>query len=130
MRMLQSATELDPNLKAAANTPLVAGIALHTGPMVIGLVGAEQHIKPGAVGDAVNVAARLQSLSETCGFPVLLSRATLEMATRDAKPDEIMATFCGQFPVKGRHGLVDVFGIATNSSSQTQETANFGHPVE
>ncbi len=99
---------------AAMKPRLVAGIALHTGPMMIGFVGSDAHLKPGAVGDAVNVAARLQSLSELCGFPILLSRATLEACNQpDALEDEapVEATFCGEFPVKGRRGTVDVFGL-------------------
>ncbi len=112
MAALQNAVALDSSLSAAAQTPLSAGIALHTGPMVIGLVGAENHIKPGAVGDAVNVAARLQSLSESAGFPILLSRATLEAGENSG--ETFGATFCGQFPIKGRQGLVEVFGLGAN----------------
>jgi adenylate cyclase len=45
-----------------ADAPLDAGIGLNTGQVMSGLVGSERRLEYAAVGDATNVAARLQGL--------------------------------------------------------------------
>jgi adenylate cyclase len=46
-----------------ADGPLEAGIGLNTGPVMSGLVGSDRRVEYAAVGDATNVAARLQALA-------------------------------------------------------------------
>jgi class 3 adenylate cyclase/CHASE2 domain-containing sensor protein len=85
---------------------LELGVAIHTGPMMIGMLGADYFLKMGAVGNAVNVAARLQSLSEACGYGVLLTQETV-----DAIEAEIPVDYCGTFPIMGHAQPVVVYGL-------------------
>jgi adenylate cyclase len=48
-------------LAAEANLPVAYGVGINTGPAVVGNIGTEQLMNYTAIGDAVNVAARLQS---------------------------------------------------------------------
>ena len=105
-------------------TNLRAGVALHTGTMVIGLVGHANHFKPGAVGEAVNIAARVQSLSDDCGFGVLMTRQTLEAwRADDPNRDTSFAqpVFCGAKPIKGYCGPLEVFGLKPLVAVMSQE---------
>jgi len=89
--------------------PLEMGLAIHTGEMMIGIVGSEHQYKMGAIGDVVNVAARVQGLSKTCGYDLLITQETYERLD-----EEVPAVCCGSFPVKGRTQPVTVYGISAS----------------
>jgi adenylate cyclase len=97
--------------KSGAMANIQIGIGIETGEMMIGLVGAQEHLKPGAVGDAVNVASRIQSLNTQCGFPVIITRATWERIRENCQVAEITATPCGEFPIRGRSAAIEVYGL-------------------
>jgi adenylate cyclase len=103
----------------ARGAPLLeVGIAIHTGKMVIGVVGSRHNMKLGAVGDVVNVAARVQGLSRECGFDVLVTDDSYHSAgdPEDAVP-------CGEFKVKGREQPVQVYGLGQPNCPDKSDTA-------
>ncbi len=54
--------------------PVGIGIGIHTGVACVGNMGAETRFNYSAVGDAVNVAARIESSCKEIGFDILISR--------------------------------------------------------
>jgi adenylate cyclase len=69
---------------------LAIGIGIHTGPALVGCVGATLRLPDGrgllrreltAIGETVNVSQRLEQLTKTHGGPVLLSEATRRRLT-------------------------------------------------
>lgn len=71
--------ERDP----AAET-LVARIGVNSGEVVVGNVGGQGRFDYSAIGDAVNLAARLEPANKTYGTLVMTSEHTLEAADRRA----------------------------------------------
>lgn len=61
-----------------ADAPLDAGIGLNTGHVMSGLVGSERRVEYAAVGDATNVAARLQGLGRDADGRLFVSDTTYE----------------------------------------------------
>jgi len=92
--------------KAAMPIRPEMGIGIATGEMMIGVVGAEDHIKLSAVGDAVNVASRVQGLTKICGYNILVTQPT-----HHAARDSIEARNCGLHLLRGRREPVELFGI-------------------
>ncbi|MDP6805664.1 MAG: adenylate/guanylate cyclase domain-containing protein [Rhodospirillales bacterium] len=85
----------------AAKIPVRVRVGIHTGPLVVGNIGAPSRINYTVVGDTVNTTQRLESLGKEVApddeVIVLLSGST-----RDALPDEFSTSPAGSFHVKGR----------------------------
>lgn len=72
--MQRKVNTLNGELVAEGLTPVTVGIGLHTGEATIGYIGSEKRSEYTAIGDTVNLAARLESNAR--GGQILLSDAT------------------------------------------------------
>jgi adenylate cyclase len=84
--------------------PLAIGVGVHRGPVMLGSVGHDERLEVTAIGDAVNVAARLESLTKAFGVGALVSEDAL--AERGAGLRRV-----GAVRVKGRSEPVDLFEL-------------------
>ena len=75
---MQEALRLNNPLWESRGMPSVkAGAGIHTGQMLVGCIGSSERRKYGALGDSVNLASRLQSLTKEYGVSIIASEETI-----------------------------------------------------
>lgn len=79
-------------------------IGINTGEAILGLAGTDKIMSYTAMGDAVNVASRLESACNTYQKDILISKATYEKVK-----DKIQAENIGKISVKGKDEQVEVY---------------------
>ncbi len=102
-------TELDKfNVELAAEgiPPIQAGIGLGLGKAIVGHVGAQSRFEYSAIGDAVNVSARIEGLTRHLNCRIALSE---NVANQLKVEDQQELTPFGPQQIKG-HTAIKVFG--------------------
>lgn len=102
--MVDALQRLNATELAAHGVALEVGVGIAYGDAVFGDLGSDDRKDFTALGDAVNVAARLQDLSKTLGYPVLL---TMDAVERIAEKHGLVPL--GEAPLKG-HSPVAIAG--------------------
>jgi adenylate cyclase len=95
--------------RASSRPPLRMGIGINTGSAVVGYLGSARHMDYTAVGDAVNVAARLTS--QAGAGQIVISDATYAQIA-----SQIPVRRLPPMKVKGRVSSVNVYEVAWQES--------------
>ena len=111
---------LDHNAQRAAQglAPLAQGVGLHYGEVIAGNIGTLTRAQYTVMGDAVNLAARLESETKARGVTLLASRALLDAALAH-DPDARRAwRSLGPLHVKGRAQPVEALARIDDGPAQ------------
>jgi len=97
---------VNAKLEAEIGRRLEVGIGVDAGPLLLGRIGCGEAVDFTVIGNAVNVASRLESLSKEKGFQVVISREVARQAGWECTEGETM-----QIAVRGVAEPVEVIGI-------------------
>lgn len=86
--------------------PIKIGIGLHSGVMMLGVIGDDLRHDTGVISSEVNTAARIEGLTKIFDASILLSESTMEKIPNIAAYD---CRYLGSVQVKGKKSFVKVF---------------------
>jgi adenylate cyclase len=123
LAMEKALVQLNAELAAEGIAPLGIGIGINTARVVAGYIGSSRRLNYSVIGDGVNVASRLQSLTRTAEYRtnLIASAATIAACRPTISPSPLLPvapfpvspTFrpLGTVPVKGRAEPVEIFAV-------------------
>lgn len=113
--MLERLNFYNAGRKRAGYQPIQIGIGLNTGMVMIGTVGGMNRMDSTVIGDAVNLAARLEQANKTYNTQLLISHHTLY----DLKqPERYMIRFLDRFRVKGKSQPLSIYEVFDNDTEE------------
>jgi len=96
---------LNKQWQAEGFAPIDNGIGIHTGEAIVGNIGSDKKRDYTAIGDAVNIASRIEGLTKSLNSPILMSADSLKTVK-----DYIIVESQGMVPIKG-HSDIEVFKL-------------------
>jgi adenylate cyclase len=123
MAMLQKLESLKPGWKREGLPEIDIGIGINTGPMIVGNMGSDVRVDYTVMGDAVNLASRLEGTNKEYETRVILGEATYEQVK-----GQVVARRLGAVRVKGKHKPVDIYelrGIGPPAEADARAIAAF-----
>jgi class 3 adenylate cyclase len=109
---------LNAQRAARGAPPVQMGVGVNTGVLTMGTIGGPQHIKCGVIGDPVNLAARVESLTRRWGSFLLVSNHTRE---RLADPSPFALREVGRVIVVGRTTPVTLYESLAAESPRVRD---------
>lgn len=108
LSMRQLVASLNERRSAAGLPDIQIGVGIHTGSLLLGIVGEQERMDGTVVADAVNLASRLEGLTKFYGVTVIISDASL---SRLPDPSRYHYRRLGKARVKGKRDAVQVYEI-------------------
>ena len=110
--MVERRNAMNVNREAAGLPPIKIGVGIHVGPVVMGHIGSRRRVAYTVIGDAVNLASRLEAATKEYKRPILISEDVARAAG-----DLRLAEPIGEIPIRGRAAPVRVFAVESNGTS-------------
>ena len=120
LQMLGSLDGFNKSISEEGVPPFGMGIGINTGVVVVGNMGSEQRFDYTCLGDAVNLASRLEGQSKNYGVLIVLGPITAERLG-----DEYFTLELDCIAVKGKKEGVTIYTVFYNPSEN--EISNWKH---
>ena len=106
MGMRSALQQLNAKWHGEGRMGLGMGIGINHGEVVVGNIGSHERMDPTVIGDAVNLASRLEGLTRVYGVDILVGASAAELVR-----DEFHLRSVARAQVKGKTKPVDVLTL-------------------
>lgn len=106
LAMIDRLDSLNAELAEDGVPELAIGIGIHSGKAIVGSMGSRERLEYTAIGDTVNVAARVEGLTGRLGHTVLITRSTADRLSRSFRTTPLPAE-----PVKGQTEPLEILTV-------------------
>ncbi|SDU54945.1 bacteriohemerythrin [Desulfobacula phenolica] len=116
--MLATLNEYNKTRQKAGDQSINIGIGLNTGLLILGTIGGKQRMEGTVIGDSVNLAARMESMTKTYGVSLLISEQTFYSLKN---PKKFSIRFLDRVMVKGKIRPQTVYEVFDMDSDSVRE---------
>ncbi|GAK49200.1 adenylate cyclase related protein [Candidatus Moduliflexus flocculans] len=110
--MTTALEEFNQTLTSSIGKQLNIGIGINTGKLVAGLMGASSRMEYTVMGDAVNLASRLEGLTKQYGAQIVISETTYQALQPLLSPQDGLAfRYLDAVRVKGKTRGVQIYQV-------------------
>ena len=100
---------LSEKWRAKAGVDLVNGVGICTGEAIVGTLGSRQRLEYTAIGDTVNLAARLETLTKDLETPIIVSESTYLLLDGEFSVQPL-----GNVTLKGKEKPVKTYAVLSS----------------
>jgi adenylate cyclase len=113
---------LDADLRDDTGHPIKIRIGINSGDMLVGNIGSEVRLNYTVIGDAVNIASRLESTNKQYGSEIIIGPETRRLAGAS-----ILVRELDRLAVYGRAGGLQIYELLAMTDEATQPSGWVDH---
>jgi adenylate cyclase len=115
--MLKALIDFNADQRRREEPTVQIGVGVASGPVIAGNVGSQQRLEYTVIGDTVNLASRLESMTKKLATPVLISHTTITSLTQGRAGVLLL----GEIEVRGKGVPALVYGLRASTQLTAQQ---------